>query len=97
MGKMECGSFSLGAYLSLCLVVHLKHYQVPYRCLFSYSLSLSNHHDFFSFLVCSDEYILPKIAERDLWRFANLRSTSSNLGIHLPLHEVRLSFWLWIP
>ncbi|KAM7266590.1 hypothetical protein ACFE04_004487 [Oxalis oulophora] len=36
----------------------------------------------------TDEYILPKIAERDLHRFANLRSTSSELGLRLPLHEV---------
>ncbi|RVW27064.1 Flap endonuclease GEN-like 2 [Vitis vinifera] len=36
----------------------------------------------------TDEYILPKIAERDLRRFANLHSTSSNLGIHFPLHEI---------
>ncbi|CAN1264862.1 Single-strand DNA endonuclease 1, partial [Linum perenne] len=29
----------------------------------------------------TDEYILPKVAERDLRRFANLRSTSSKLGV----------------
>jgi hypothetical protein len=40
----------------------------------------------------SDEYILPKIAERDLRRFCNLRSTSSDLGLKLPLHEVLLFF-----
>ncbi|KAK6135321.1 hypothetical protein DH2020_030963 [Rehmannia glutinosa] len=34
-----------------------------------------------------DEYILPKIAERNLRRFANLRSTSSKLGVHLPVNE----------
>uniref|UniRef100_A0A5B7A2B2 Single-strand DNA endonuclease 1 n=1 Tax=Davidia involucrata TaxID=16924 RepID=A0A5B7A2B2_DAVIN len=33
----------------------------------------------------TDEYILPKIAERDLRRFANLRSASSDLGLRLPL------------
>ncbi|KAK9292587.1 hypothetical protein L1049_020561 [Liquidambar formosana] len=33
----------------------------------------------------TDEYILPKIAERDLRRFANLRSTSSDLELQLPL------------
>ncbi|KAI4351765.1 hypothetical protein L6164_006087 [Bauhinia variegata] len=36
----------------------------------------------------TDEYILPKIAERDLRRFANLRLTSSELGVQLPLHEI---------
>ncbi|KAL5067769.1 hypothetical protein RYX36_018656 [Vicia faba] len=35
----------------------------------------------------TDGYILPCIAERDLRRFANLRSTSSELGLNLPLHE----------
>ncbi|XP_011076188.1 flap endonuclease GEN-like 2 isoform X2 [Sesamum indicum] len=36
----------------------------------------------------TDEYILPKIAERNLRRFANLRSTSSELGLHLPINEI---------
>ncbi|XP_028127492.1 flap endonuclease GEN-like 2 [Camellia sinensis] len=36
----------------------------------------------------TDEYILPKIAERDLRRFANLRSTSSELGLGLPLDKM---------
>ncbi|KAF3433003.1 hypothetical protein FNV43_RR24105 [Rhamnella rubrinervis] len=36
----------------------------------------------------TDEYILPKMAERDLRRFANLRSTSSELGLKLPLDEM---------
>ncbi|KAJ4843189.1 hypothetical protein Tsubulata_008106 [Turnera subulata] len=36
----------------------------------------------------TDEYILPKIAERDLRRFANLRSTSSGLGVNASLYEV---------
>ncbi|XP_022764851.1 flap endonuclease GEN-like 2 isoform X2 [Durio zibethinus] len=36
----------------------------------------------------TDEYILPKIAERDLRRFANLRSTSSQLGVNIPLKQV---------
>ncbi|EEF51407.1 conserved hypothetical protein [Ricinus communis] len=36
----------------------------------------------------TDEYILPKIAERDLRRFSNLRSTSSKLGVNLTLHEI---------
>ncbi|CAM8903435.1 unnamed protein product [Rhodiola kirilowii] len=36
----------------------------------------------------TDEYILPKIAERDLRRLANLRSTSSKLGVLIPLHEM---------
>ncbi|CAI8593672.1 unnamed protein product [Vicia faba] len=36
----------------------------------------------------TDGYILPCIAERDLRRFANLRSTSSELGLNLPLHEI---------
>ena len=40
----------------------------------------------------SDEYILPKIAERNLRRFCNLRSTSSDLGLKLPLHKVLLFF-----
>ncbi|KAL6541592.1 hypothetical protein OROGR_011078 [Orobanche gracilis] len=35
-----------------------------------------------------DEYILPKIAERNLRRFANLRSTSSEVGVHLPVNEM---------
>ncbi|KAK4431508.1 Flap endonuclease GEN-like 2 [Sesamum alatum] len=36
----------------------------------------------------TDEYILPKIAERNLRRFADLRSTSSELGLHLPINEI---------
>ncbi|KAJ0042457.1 hypothetical protein Pint_17427 [Pistacia integerrima] len=36
----------------------------------------------------TDEYILPKIAERDLRRFANLRTLSA--GVELPLHKVHL-------
>ncbi|KAI8564779.1 hypothetical protein RHMOL_Rhmol03G0208700 [Rhododendron molle] len=36
----------------------------------------------------TDEYILPKIAERDLRRFANLRSASSKLGVRLPLDKM---------
>ncbi|GLU21081.1 hypothetical protein SLE2022_372440 [Rubroshorea leprosula] len=36
----------------------------------------------------TDEYILPKIAERDLRRFANLRATSSGLGVKLSLKEI---------
>ncbi|KAA8533741.1 hypothetical protein F0562_031258 [Nyssa sinensis] len=36
----------------------------------------------------TDEYILPKIAERDLRRFANLRSASSDLGLRLPLDKM---------
>ncbi|KAL2527266.1 Flap endonuclease GEN-like 2 [Abeliophyllum distichum] len=36
----------------------------------------------------TDEYILPKIGERDLRRFANLRSTSSGLGVHHALNEM---------
>ncbi|KAK9291661.1 hypothetical protein L1049_019610 [Liquidambar formosana] len=35
----------------------------------------------------TDEYILPKIAERDLRRFANLRSTSPDLELQFPLRE----------
>ena len=38
-----------------------------------------------------DEYILPKIAERELRRFANLRLTSSEAGANLPLNEVLLA------
>ncbi|XP_021274220.1 flap endonuclease GEN-like 2 isoform X2 [Herrania umbratica] len=37
---------------------------------------------------CLDEYILPKIAERDLRRFAKLRSASSQLGVNIPLKEI---------
>lgn len=36
----------------------------------------------------TDEYILPKIAERELRRFSNLRSTSSALGIQPSLSEI---------
>ncbi|KAJ6339189.1 hypothetical protein OIU77_007193 [Salix suchowensis] len=36
----------------------------------------------------TDEYTLPKIAERDLRRLANLRSTSSELGVDPPLQNV---------
>ncbi|XP_050252041.1 single-strand DNA endonuclease 1-like isoform X1 [Quercus robur] len=36
----------------------------------------------------TDEYILPKIAERNLRRFCNLRSTSSDLELKLPLHKI---------
>ncbi|KAK1392744.1 Flap endonuclease GEN-like 2 [Heracleum sosnowskyi] len=36
----------------------------------------------------TDEYILPKIAERKLRQFANLRSTSSALGIKPPLDKM---------
>ncbi|KAK6275573.1 hypothetical protein POUND7_005282 [Theobroma cacao] len=36
----------------------------------------------------TDEYILPKIAERDLRRFAKLRSASSQLGVNIPLKEI---------
>ncbi|CAA0836599.1 Flap endonuclease GEN-like 2 [Striga hermonthica] len=36
----------------------------------------------------TDEYIMPKIAERNLRRFANLRSSSSRLGLHLPVNEM---------
>ncbi|KAF5191447.1 Flap endonuclease gen-like [Thalictrum thalictroides] len=36
----------------------------------------------------TDEYILPKIAERDLRRFSNLRSPSSKIGVQIPLHEI---------
>ncbi|KAL3524261.1 hypothetical protein ACH5RR_017095 [Cinchona calisaya] len=36
----------------------------------------------------TDEYILPKIAERDLRRYANLRSTSSKLGVKVPMDEM---------
>ncbi|MED6180928.1 hypothetical protein PIB30_014483 [Stylosanthes scabra] len=36
----------------------------------------------------TDGYILPSIAERDLRRFANLRTISSELGVNPPLHEI---------
>lgn len=36
----------------------------------------------------TDKYILPKIAERELRKFANLRSTSSDLGLRPPLDKM---------
>ncbi|KAJ4950315.1 hypothetical protein NE237_027147 [Protea cynaroides] len=36
----------------------------------------------------TDEYILPKIAERNLRQFINLRKTSSEVGLHLSLYEL---------
>ncbi|EYU25081.1 hypothetical protein ABFS82_06G035100 [Erythranthe guttata] len=36
----------------------------------------------------TDEYILPKIAERNLRRYSNLRATSSEFGVHLPIDEM---------
>ncbi|XP_058078117.1 single-strand DNA endonuclease 1 [Magnolia sinica] len=36
----------------------------------------------------TDEYILPKIAERDLRRFANLRNTSQELGVRIPFCKI---------
>ncbi|MED6211342.1 hypothetical protein PIB30_072809 [Stylosanthes scabra] len=36
----------------------------------------------------TDGYILPSIAERDLRRFANLRTISSELGVNPPLDEI---------
>lgn len=36
----------------------------------------------------TDGYILPSIAERNLRRFANLRLTSSEVGLNPPLHEI---------
>lgn len=36
----------------------------------------------------ADEYILSKIAERDLRRFANLRLVSSELGARIPFDKV---------
>uniref|UniRef100_A0A2P2K2K9 Flap endonuclease GEN-like 2 n=1 Tax=Rhizophora mucronata TaxID=61149 RepID=A0A2P2K2K9_RHIMU len=36
----------------------------------------------------TDEYILPRIAERDLRRFANLRSTSAQLGVNPSPYEM---------
>ncbi|PKI52046.1 flap endonuclease GEN-like 2 [Punica granatum] len=36
----------------------------------------------------TDEYVLPKIAERDLRRYAYLRSKSSALGLELPIHQI---------
>ncbi|KAH7669465.1 XPG/Rad2 endonuclease protein [Dioscorea alata] len=36
----------------------------------------------------TDEYIIPKIAERDLRRFANLRLVSSELGARIPFHKL---------
>ena len=35
--------------------------------------------------------MLPKIAERELRQFANLRSTSSEFGVKLPLDKVLLN------
>ncbi|KAJ8752964.1 hypothetical protein K2173_008699 [Erythroxylum novogranatense] len=39
-------------------------------------------------VVKTDEYVLPKVAERDLRRFANLRSASSQLGVQPPLYQM---------
>ncbi|KGN57364.1 flap endonuclease GEN-like 2 [Cucumis sativus] len=39
----------------------------------------------------TDENILPKIAERDLRRFANIRSRTSELGFNIPLQEIPVS------
>lgn len=50
--------------------------------------SVHSHNDILFGTCGSDEYILPKIAERELRRFANLRSTSSKLGVRLPLDKV---------
>ncbi|XP_043714214.1 single-strand DNA endonuclease 1 [Telopea speciosissima] len=36
----------------------------------------------------TDEYILPKIAERNLRRFTYLRKTSSEVGLQLPVYEL---------
>ncbi|KAJ6830234.1 flap endonuclease GEN-like 2 [Iris pallida] len=36
----------------------------------------------------TDEYILPKIAERNLRRFSNLRTVSSELGVKIPLDKM---------
>ncbi|KAF8646784.1 hypothetical protein HU200_065582 [Digitaria exilis] len=36
----------------------------------------------------TDEYILPKIAERELRKFSNLRSTSSDVGMKPSLNEI---------
>jgi hypothetical protein len=41
-----------------------------------------------SLSISADEYILPKIAERELRRFSNLRSTSSALGVKPSVSEV---------
>ncbi|KAG8381346.1 hypothetical protein BUALT_Bualt06G0112800 [Buddleja alternifolia] len=64
-----------------------------HRVLAHYSFSRSQLHQ-----ICArffdwppektDEYILPKIAERNLRRFANLRSSSSKLGVDLPFNEM---------
>lgn len=52
---------------------------------------------FCEFTACfyADEYFLPKIAERDLRRFANLRSASSDLGAGILFHEVLLFMISW--
>ncbi|KAK9994461.1 hypothetical protein SO802_024164 [Lithocarpus litseifolius] len=39
----------------------------------------------------ADEYIPPKIAEQNLRRFCNLQSTSSDLGLKLPLQKALLN------
>ncbi|KAK4792569.1 hypothetical protein SAY86_023004 [Trapa natans] len=36
----------------------------------------------------ADDYILPKIAERDLRRFANLRLKSAAVGLELPINQI---------
>ncbi|CAD5325257.1 unnamed protein product [Arabidopsis thaliana] len=38
----------------------------------------------------TDEYILPKVAERNLRRFANLQSRSTEVEVNLPLHKPQM-------
>uniref|UniRef100_J3MVV2 Uncharacterized protein n=1 Tax=Oryza brachyantha TaxID=4533 RepID=J3MVV2_ORYBR len=45
--------------------------------------------------LCRDQYILPKIAERELRRFSYLRSASSAVGIKPLLSEIPVP-WLSI-
>ena len=51
---------------------------------------------FFFFLYLSDEYILPKIAERKLRRYAILQSRSTEVGVNRPLHKVSFSLSLQV-
>lgn len=56
---------------------------------------IQNLSDLISLKMSADEYILPKIAERELRKFSNLRSTSSALGMK-PLLNVVFDLACWV-
>ena len=60
------------------------------KLLVSHFCTWENFPNYFLKNMPADEYILPKIAERELRRFSNLRSTSSDLGIKPSLNEVQV-------